>query len=54
MTVDAQGKVLRRAVTVSGAREEGVVVGSGLADGERVIVTAAPYLREGEQVRVAP
>ena len=54
MTVSTDDKVLRRAVTVAGAREDGVVVTAGLVDGERVIVTAAPYLREGEQVRVAP
>jgi hypothetical protein len=46
--------VLRRPVTPAGMRTEGVVITAGLADGERVIVTAAPYLREGEQVRVAP
>lgn len=54
MTAGEGDKVLRRAVTVGGAREEGVVVTGGLADGERVIITAAPYLREGEKVRVAP
>jgi HlyD family secretion protein len=54
MTAAADDKVVRRSVTVSGAREEGVVVTGGLADGERVIITAAPYLREGEQVRIAP
>jgi RND family efflux transporter MFP subunit len=54
MTVGAEDKVLRRPVTAAGMRTEGVVITAGLADGERVIVTAAPYLREGEQVRVAP
>ena len=52
--VDAQGKVLRRAVTVAGARPEGLVIAAGLEGGERVIVTAGPYLREGETVLVAP
>jgi HlyD family secretion protein len=54
MTVGADDKVLRRPVTAAGMRTEGVVITAGLKDGERVIVTAAPYLREGEQVRVAP
>ena len=49
----AGDKAERRAVTVGGAREDGVIVASGLKAGERVVAVAGPYLRAGEPVRVA-
>ena len=49
----AGDKVERRAVTLGGVREDGVVVASGLTGGERVVVLAGPYLRVGEPVRVS-
>jgi len=52
--VDAQNRVQRRGVRVAGSRPQGVVIGEGLAGGERVVATAGPYLRAGETVRVAP
>jgi len=52
--VDQTSKVLRRSITVAGSRPEGVVVTSGLQAGDRIVVTAGPYLRTGETVRVAP
>lgn len=51
--VGAGDKVERRAVTLGGAREQGVVVSGGLAAGERVVSVAGPYLRVGEPVRIA-
>ncbi len=53
LVVDTAGKVQRRVVRVEGARADGVVIGAGLAGGERVVTTAGPYLRPGEAVRVA-
>jgi RND family efflux transporter MFP subunit len=52
--VDQALKVLRRSITVAGSRPEGVVVTSGLQRGDRIVVTAGPYLRAGETVRIAP
>jgi HlyD family secretion protein len=49
----ADDKVERRAVAVGGAREDGVIVASGLKGGDRVVAIAGPYLRVGEPVRVA-
>jgi len=51
--VDAVNKVERRNVRVQGSRANGVVIGSGLSEGEKVVTTAGPYLRPGELVRVA-
>ena len=51
--LDAESKVARRGVKVAGSRAEGVVIAEGLAQGERVVATAGPYLRAGEIVRVA-
>lgn len=51
--VEASNTVVRRNVRVEGSRVEGVVIGSGLQVGEKVVTTAGPYLRAGEAVRVA-
>lgn len=51
--LDAKDKVVRRDVKVAGSRAEGVVIAEGLRGGERVVVTAGPYLRVGETVRTA-
>jgi hypothetical protein len=45
--------VVRRDVRVEGSRAEGVVLGGGLTEGEKVVTTAGPYLRPGEAVRIA-
>ena len=52
--VDAAATVVRRGITVAGSRPEGLAVASGLQAGDRIVVTAGPYLRVGEKVRVAP
>ena len=52
--VGPNDSVERRDIRVGGSRVEGLVVAAGLEGGERLITTAGPYLRVGEQVRVAP
>jgi RND family efflux transporter MFP subunit len=53
MLVDGSSRVAKRYVKVAGTRPEGVVIASGLEGNERVIATAAGFVREGEQVRLA-
>jgi len=53
LVVGADDKVVRRDVRVEGSRAEGVVLGGGLKEGEKVVTTAGPYLRPGEAVRIA-
>ncbi len=45
------GKVSLRPVTIAQYREDGVVIGSGLAAGEWVVATGANKLHEGQHVR---
>jgi len=54
LIVNAAGKVERRAVRISGSTDEGVIVAEGLTGGERVVATAGGFLRDGEEVKVAP
>jgi HlyD family secretion protein len=51
LIVDAQNKVARRAVHVSGMVQNGVTIAGGLNSEERVIATAGAFLQEGELVR---
>jgi len=51
LIVDAQNKVARRAVRVSGVVQNGVTIAGGLNSEERVIATAGAFLQEGELVR---
>jgi len=50
--INAQNHVERRAVQVADSSESGVVIASGLSGTERVVTTAAGFLREGEEVKV--
>jgi RND family efflux transporter MFP subunit len=52
--VDEHGQVQRRAVHVGGTLDSGLIIDSGLVGTERVVRTAAGFLREGEKVNVAP
>ncbi len=52
MIVGADGKVARRSVTVVDTIPQGVVIGTGLRGDERIVATAAAFLREGEAVKV--
>jgi RND family efflux transporter MFP subunit len=46
-------KVERHDVTVAGTQPDGLVIGKGLTGSERVVATAAAYLRVGETVKLA-
>jgi HlyD family secretion protein len=54
LIVNAQEKVERHPVRVSGVTEAGAIISEGLTGNERVVATAAGFLRDGEQVKVAP
>jgi hypothetical protein len=51
LIVNAQNKVERRAVRVSGIVQSGVTIAEGVAVTDRVIATAGAFLQEGEVVR---
>jgi len=51
--VNDSSQVERRRVRVSDTTADGIVIGSGLTGKERVVITAAAFLREGERVNVA-
>jgi HlyD family secretion protein len=53
LIVGADSKLERRAVTVGGARSEGLLVSDGLAGTERVVAVAGAFLRTGEVVSIA-
>jgi hypothetical protein len=54
LVVNSAGKVERRPVRVSGTTDTGVIIAEGLTGNERVVATAAGFLRNGEAVKVAP
>jgi HlyD family secretion protein len=49
--VNARGRAERRAVRVADTSDEGVIIASGLTGSERVVTTAAGFLRDGEEVK---
>jgi HlyD family secretion protein len=49
--VDKDNAVRRRAVKVGSVTDEGVVIGEGLNGAERVVLSAGPFLTEGEKIR---
>lgn len=49
--VDKDNAVRRRAVKVGSVTDEGVVIAEGLAGNERVVLSAGPFLTEGEKIR---
>ena len=53
LIVDKDNKLERRAVTVGGARSEGLLVSQGLNGSERVVAIAGAFLRIGETVAIA-
>jgi HlyD family secretion protein len=53
LVVNADNRVERRDVHVSDTNSHGLVISSGLTGNERVIMTAAGFLRLGERVEVA-
>jgi RND family efflux transporter MFP subunit len=54
MIVNPDGKVSRRAVKIGQASADGIVIVEGLKGDERIVTTAAGFLRDGEKVEVAP
>jgi RND family efflux transporter MFP subunit len=53
LVVNANDKVERHPVRVSGITDIGAIISEGLTGQERVVATAAGFLRDGEQVKVA-
>lgn len=53
LIVGEDGKVAKRSVRVVDTNARGVVIGEGLQGNEKVVATAAAFLREGETVKVA-
>jgi HlyD family secretion protein len=51
--INARSRAERRAVRVADTSDQGVVIASGLTGSERVVTTAAGFLRDGEEVKVA-
>jgi len=51
LIVDAEGKVERRAVRVTGMVSTGVTVAEGLNPKDKVVTTAGAFLQEGETVK---
>ncbi len=51
LIVNAQNKVERRAVHVSGMVANGITIADGLTDNEQVVATAGAFLQEGEVVK---
>jgi RND family efflux transporter MFP subunit len=49
--VDKDNAVRRRPVKVGSVTDAGVVVGEGLSGTERVVLSAGPFLTEGEKIR---
>jgi len=52
--VDGANRIERRSVRFDDTDPRGMVIESGLSGDERVVTTAAAFLRPGEQVSVAP
>jgi len=51
LIVNAQGKVERRAIRVSGMVPSGVTISEGLNPKDQIVTTAAAFLQEGETVK---
>ena len=49
--VDKDNAVRRRPVKVASVTDDGVVIGEGLNGTERVVLSAGPFLTEGEKIR---
>lgn len=50
MVVGADNKVERRAITIGTVNDQGVAIASGLNGTEKVVVSAAAFLRPGEKI----
>ncbi len=54
LLVNSANKVERHPVQVAGMTDAGTIISSGLTGSERVVATAGGFLRDGEEVRIAP
>jgi HlyD family secretion protein len=54
LLVGSENRVRRRDVQVGGSIAAGVIINKGLSGEERIVTTAAGFLREGEKVNIAP
>jgi RND family efflux transporter MFP subunit len=52
--IGADNRVERRDVQVGGTMSAGIIITKGLNGDERIVTTAAGFLRQGEKVNVAP
>ena len=52
--VGPDGRVEHRSVRIADSTADGIVIASGLTGNERVVTTAAAFLRPGERVILAP
>jgi HlyD family secretion protein len=52
--IGAENRVERRDVQIGGTMSAGIIINKGLTGAERVVTTAAGFLREGEKVNIAP
>jgi len=52
--VGQDNRVERRDVQVGGTTSAGIIITKGLSGSERIVTTAAGFLREGEKVNLAP
>ncbi len=51
LVVGAGNKVARRSVTIGNVSDSGVAIASGITGAERIVASAAAFLREGEAVK---
>jgi HlyD family secretion protein len=52
--VGTDNRVERRDVRIGGTISAGIIITQGLSGTERIVTTAAGFLREGEKVNIAP
>ncbi len=52
--INQNNRVERHPVSVGGTIDAGIIIASGLTENERVVTTAGGFLRDGEQVTIAP
>lgn len=52
--INDKSHVERRDVTVGGTIDSGIIIAAGLTGNERIVITAGGFLRDGEQVTIAP
>jgi RND family efflux transporter MFP subunit len=51
--INEKSRVERRAVTVGGTIDSGIIISAGITGEERIVTTAGGFLRDGERVTIA-